>query len=309
MGSNHDASVADRPEGVGRAHARFVTALVWIIPAVWSSNYMIARAAGPLVTPHVLAFGRWGLVFLVLLAMCSHTLFKDFGRVRREWRQCLVLGALGMWICGAWVYIGGHTTTATNIGLIYAAAPVGIAIGSQRLLGERLSPWQYLSMAMALSGVLFVILKGDPSALLEVRLTPGDGWIAVACVSWICYSLLLKHWKTTLSAVERLCCITAGGLVMILPFLLVEVWITPLAITPKGMGLIVLAALLPGLISYLAYSHVQHHIGAARASLMLYLAPVYAFVLAWLILGERPHWYHAVGAALILPGIHFATRR
>ena len=38
-------------------------------------------------------------------------------------------------------------------------------------------------------------------------------------------------------------------------------------------------------------------------------APVYAAFSAWFVLGERPGWYHAVGAALILPSIWLATRR
>ena len=42
----------------------------------------------------------------------------------REWKRYLVLGALGMWICGAWVYIGGCTTAAINISLICSIAPV-----------------------------------------------------------------------------------------------------------------------------------------------------------------------------------------
>ena len=42
----------------------------------------------------------------------------------REWKRCLVLVALGMWICGAWVYIGGRTTAAINISLICSIAPV-----------------------------------------------------------------------------------------------------------------------------------------------------------------------------------------
>jgi drug/metabolite transporter (DMT)-like permease len=35
---------------------------------------------------------------------------------------------------------------------------------------------------------------------------------------------------------------------------------------------------------------------------------VYGSIGAWLVLGEVPGWYHAVGAALILPSIWLATR-
>jgi drug/metabolite transporter (DMT)-like permease len=49
-------------------------------------------------------------------------------------------------------------------------------------------------------------------------------------------------------------------------------------------------------------------LGVARAGLVMYLAPVYAALSAWLLLGETPRWYHAAGAALILPSIYLATR-
>ena len=42
----------------------------------------------------------------------------------REWKRYRVLAALGMWICGAWLYIGGRTTAAINISLICSIAPV-----------------------------------------------------------------------------------------------------------------------------------------------------------------------------------------
>jgi drug/metabolite transporter (DMT)-like permease len=66
---------------------------------------------------------------------------------------------------------------------------------------------------------------------------------------------------------------------------------------------------IPGALSYGAYSFLQRELGASRTALMLYLTPVYAPVMAWLALGEQPRWYHAVGAALILPSIALATRQ
>jgi drug/metabolite transporter (DMT)-like permease len=49
-------------------------------------------------------------------------------------------------------------------------------------------------------------------------------------------------------------------------------------------------------------------LGAVRAGLVMYLAPIYAALSAWAVLGEAPRWYHALGAALIPPSIYLATR-
>jgi drug/metabolite transporter (DMT)-like permease len=54
---------------------------------------------------------------------------------------------------------------------------------------------------------------------------------------------------------------------------------------------------------------VQRALGTARAGLILYLIPLYTAGLAALFLGERFALHHAIGAALVLPGIFLATRR
>jgi drug/metabolite transporter (DMT)-like permease len=219
-----------------------------------------------------------------------------------------VLGALGMWICGAWVYMAGHTSTVTNIALVFAAAPVGIALGSAKVLGEHLVPTQKLGMALALTGVVFVIVRGDVGVLASLSFTVGDLWMVAAMLAWVAYSILLLHWRTQLSAVERLCCMAAGGLVVMLPFTVAEVAALEHALTWRAWGLIALAALLPGLIAYLAYGFVQRELGASRTALMLYLAPVYGSWLAWWLLDEPPRRPNGTSAALILPSIHLASR-
>jgi drug/metabolite transporter (DMT)-like permease len=220
-----------------------------------------------------------------------------------------VLGALGMWICGAFVYQGAHTTSATNVSLIYAAAPVGIAVVGRWLLDERASRAQQAALALAFCGVLFVIAKGDPASLANARFTVGDLWIVAAAVSWVAYSVLLQRWGSALGPRERLACIAAGGLVVLLPFTVAEALLVP-APPPSwaALGLVVAAAVLPGVLSYGAYSLLLRELGASRSGVVLYLSPLYAAAIAWVALGEAPQGYHAIGALMILPAIHLASR-
>ena len=295
----------------GRPSAqRLARALLWIVPLLWSTNYLIARAAHGVIAPHLLALGRWTLAGLIMLPFVWHGLRRDGAPWRREWKQVLVLGALGMWICGAIVYLGGQTTSSTNIALIYAATPIAIALASARLLHERMSPAQCAGVALALAGVLFVIAKGEPARLLAVRFSAGDGWIVAAAVSWAAYSVLLKRWPSSLGPAERLVVIIAGGVLVLLPFTLLEWWLMPRhPASWQAAGLVLAAATVPGVLSYSAYSYMQRELGASRTALVMYLSPVYAAFGAWLLLGEAPGWYHAVGAMLILPSIWLATRR
>jgi drug/metabolite transporter (DMT)-like permease len=215
-------SFAAQVPATGRARL-----LLWLVPLLWSSNYIIARLADGVIAPHALALGRWALAALILLPWMGRGLLRQRDALRREWKQLLALGFFGMYICGAWVYVAGRSTTSTNIALIYAATPMAIVAASSLL----------------------------PTTLLEAALT------ATPSPSW------------------------------------------------GALGLVLLAAVLPGVLSYGAYSYLQRQLGASRTAMMLYLAPVYGALLAWLVLGELPGWYHGVGAAMILPSIWLATRR
>ena len=283
--------------------------LLWFTPALWSVNYIVARTAPGLVAPHILALGRWSFAGLLLALMARQELWQARRHILGVWHQYLLLGALGMLVCGAWVYVGAQTTVAMNIALIYAASPVLIAVGAWVFLGERLGRVQVLGVLLALSGVIHVIVKGQWLALAAVQWVPGDAWIVAAMVSWALYALLQKKWHSPLSATARLAVICAGGVVALLPFALWEV-LQPQTPTWSwaGLGLVLLAALIPGLGAYWIHGWSQRILGASRVAMSLYLAPLYAGLAAWGVLHEPLGWHHLGGAALILPGVFLVTR-
>jgi drug/metabolite transporter (DMT)-like permease len=285
-------------------------ALVFIAPALWSVNYLVARWAPGVIAPHMLALARWAVAVLLLGAFCWREIAAKRRDVAAEGWHFLVLGALGMWICGAFVYVGARHTSAVNIGLLYAMSPVLIALGSSIWLRERFGSWQWLGVALALGGLVHILIRGHWNALAAVRINPGDLWIAVAVVSWAAYSLLLRAWPSAFGALARLTLIACGGVIVLLPFTLWEAlyWL-PSTLSWKSAGLVLAAALLPGAAAYGAYSFMQRVLGAARVGMVLYLGPIYSAVIAWLVLGERIEAFHLVGALSILLGIWLSTRR
>ena len=298
-------SFAVNPPAAGWARV-----LLWVVPLLWSTNYIIARLADGLIAPHALALGRWALAALLLLPWVGRGLWTQRAVLRREWLHLLVLGFLGMYICGAWVYVAGRSTSTTNIALIYAATPMAIVAVSSRVLHDRMSRQQWTGVVLALLGLLFVISKGNPTRLLAVQLVAGDAWITAAAASWTAYSVLLKRWPSALGPGERLVATIGGGLVVLVPTTILEALLTTTpALSLGAIGLVLLAAVVPGVLSYGAYSVLQRQLGASRTAMMLYLAPVYGALLAWVVLGEVPGWYHAAGAAMILPSIWLATRK
>ncbi len=49
-------------------------------------------------------------------------------------------------------------------------------------------------------------------------------------------------------------------------------------------------------------------LGAARASTVTYLIPLFGIVWAWLVLGEQPTLLMAIAAAMILGGVALAQK-
>jgi drug/metabolite transporter (DMT)-like permease len=277
---------------------------------LWSVNYVVARTAPGIISPHVLALGRWFLAGLILAFIARQELWRERHTTLEVWPQYLALGTLGMLVCGAWVYWAAETTTAINIALIYAASPVLITLGAVIGLKERFSWKQGLGVLVALVGVLHVVVKGQWASLSQVIWVLGDGLIVIAMVSWAAYALLLKKWTSSLSPTARLAATCLGGSLVLLPFALTEWFSTPHAEwSLMASILVVTAALFPGVGAYWAYGFCQKTLGASRVAASLYLGPLYGGLVAWLFLGETLGWHHALGAALILPGIYLASQK
>lgn len=279
-------------------------ALIWVLPLLWTVNIVVARQAPGVVSPHVLALGRWGLAGVILSALSWRELWAQ--RVyawQHRWRY-VALGACGMWVCGAWIYLAGESTSAINISLIYASAPVLIAVGSVLWLGERFSKRQVLGVVLALLGVVHVVVRGQWANLFQVHLVPGDLWVVAAAIAWAAYALLQKKWPTPLGATARLASICMGGVAVLLPF---AVWELMSEHTPvlglHALQLMVVTAVVPGLGAYWIYGWTQKVLGASRVAMTLYLGPLYSGVAAWLLLNESLGWHHLWGGVMILSGV------
>ena len=282
--------------------------LLWVVPALWTVNYIVARKAPGIIGPHLLALGRWGLAALVLVVLARSELWAQRANIAKAWWQYLILGALGMLICGAWVYQGARSTQAMNIALIYAASPVLISLGSVWLLNEFINKRQIAGVCLALVGVVHVVVKGQWAALSSVEFVVGDLWIVAATISWAGYALLQKKWPSPLSATARLAAICLGGIVALVPFSVWELYQPGLTVWgAEAFWLIVIAGLVPGLGAYWIYGWAQKILGANRVAVALYLGPLYAAVTTWIALGEAPGWHHFVGSLLILPGVFLVS--
>lgn len=284
--------------------------LMVISPAMFCSNMIMARAMVGILPPITMAFLRWGLVALFIGILLWPRLKAHFGTIASEWRSLLFLGGLGMGLCGAPVYIAGAYTSATNIGLIYSTSPLLILLISVIALQQTLRVSQLIGLLMGLCGVVLVLVRGNLDALLQLELNRGDLWICLSTVAFSVYSLGLRYLPTKLPALLRLGAMAGAGALWHLPFVILELnwWGAVLQPSWAAAEGVVILVFIASLGAYATYGKIVDLVGAPRASLVLYIVPLYAAGLALILLGEAVHSYHIMGIALILPGLWLANQ-
>jgi drug/metabolite transporter (DMT)-like permease len=90
---------------------------------------------------------------------------------------------------------------------------------------------------------------------------------------------------------------------VLLPFAAWELTHGEPVLGAQALWLVLVAALIPGIGSYWIYGWTQKILGAGPVAMTMYLGPLYAAVVAWLVLDEALGLHHLAGGALILAGV------
>ncbi|HYG88393.1 MAG TPA: DMT family transporter [Azospirillum sp.] len=292
-----------------REGSLFAYTLFLLGSAFMASNAVIGRAAAQVVPPVGLAFWRWLVAFLIVLPFAWGGLVRHRRVLLSRWKQFLALGALGMGISGAVVYMGLEQTSATNAGLIYATSPVLIFAISALALGEAVTPRQVAGILLAMAGVLVILTRGEIEALLGFAFNRGDLLVLAGAAAWAVYTVLLRRTGgTPLPVVTQFAANALSGVLVLAPFYAWETLsghpVVPTAETALRIGGVALVA---SVLAFLAYQKTIVLLGPARAGTALYVSPVWVALLAWVALGERLQTFHLMGVLLILPGVALAT--
>mgnify|MGYP002628357217 FL=1 len=275
-----------------------------------TSNIAIAKGALGNIPPVSLAFWRWFFVFLIIVPFVFKEINKNKQYLLQELPRLLFLSFTGFVICGAFPYISGLTTTVTNMGIIYALAPIAIVMFASFLFHEKLSFVQYIGIFTSFFGVAFVIFKGSLSNLFNLNFTLGDLWILAAAISWAFFSIYLVNWKSKFSIFARFTIMSFFGAVILFPFYMIEnSYFMQTTFNDNFVVFVILASVFPGVLAFTMYTKLQQLIGASLASLTVYFMPIYGAIYGMILFNETLKIFHLYGAILVLLGIFLANRR
>jgi drug/metabolite transporter (DMT)-like permease len=133
--------------------------------------------------------------------------------------------------------------------------------------------------------------------------------MVVAVVLYAGFTVALRE-KPAVSTFSLLAGMALAAFVSSVPLMVWEIasggYLTP---TPRGLMVLVYAALGPAFIAQLFYMRGVELIGPGSAGVYVNLVPVFGAIMAVALLGEPFAAYHVVALALVVGGIAIAQRR
>ncbi len=274
----------------------------------WGANAVFGRLAVGEISPMALVSIRWLGASLILVLLARNDLRRDWPALRRRPWFLAAMGLVGFTAFNALFYVSAHYTTAVNIGIIQGSLPVFVLIGAFAAYRTRVTGLQIAGVVLTILGVAIVGSGGDLARLAAVAVNPGDVLMIAACALYAGYTVALRK-RPQVSALSLLTMMAAAAFVTSLPLALGEAALGQYqGPTAAAWAIIALIVLFPSVLAQLLFIHGVAMIGPGRAGVFINLVPVFASVLAVVVLNEPFETYHAAALALVLGGIFLSER-
>jgi drug/metabolite transporter (DMT)-like permease len=175
-------------------------------------------------------------------------------------------------------------------------------------LGDRLTALQIFGVILCFGGVLVVVAQGHPDTIIHMGVNTGDLLVLAAVFCFSFYTVMIKKIEIDLAALPLLVLILGSASLASAPFFIWEIIYDPrISVDWHDIVAIAYVAIPGGGLMYLLFNTGIAMLGAAKASVTFYLQTLFTVILAYFLLGEQLHVYHAVGVALIALGIILVT--
>ncbi|MCE3265133.1 MAG: hypothetical protein K0R43_4212 [Pseudoduganella sp.] len=294
---------------------KFRTAILLTIPPIlWAGNAIVGRMVAPDVPPILLNFLRWAIALVLLLPLAG-PIFRRDSSLWPNWQRFSVLGLLGIGLYNALQYLALQSSTPINVTLVASGMPVWMMLTGWLFFGAHVSRHQIAGAVLSVAGVLLVLARGELAHLQEMRLVAGDLFMILATIAWSLYSWLLTrtrgpddlraNWASFLLAQ------VAFGVVWSGVFAAGEAAVSTASIH-WSWGLVAAlfyVAIGPAIIAFRCWGAGVQQAGPAMAAFFVNLTPLFTALFSLLILGEAPHFYHALAFILIVGGIIISSGR
>ena len=277
------------------------------VPSVWLSLSLLAALvfwASAFAVIRIGLHGGYSPQSLALLRFLSGSvaiaLVAPFIKINLPKRRDVPLLLLAA-IAGGPLYHFSLNTAESSISagtaaLLINISPVLAALLAAAMLRERPGLRGWIGTLISFAGAAVIASKNgwqfNPQAL----------WVLLAAAAGAVYTVSQKpllRSMTPLGFTSWSIWIGTACLLPILPRLIIEFRNATASATAAGIYM----GIFPTALSYVMWAKVISRMNVSRAVSFLYLVPVFAVIIAWLLLGERPEVIALLGGVLVIGGV------
>ena len=276
---------------------------------VWGASFIATKVALRDISPITIVWMRFAIGLLILGFMVF--MRKQFALpAKNDWKYFALLGFLGITF-HQWLQSNGlQTSEAGTTAWIVASTPVFMAVLGWFALREKLNGRKVTGIALAFMGVLLVASRGDLSSISVGKFgAPGDVLILMSAINWSIVSTLSRRGLNLYPAGLFTFYMMAFGLVFSsILFVYGGYYTEILSPTFDGwMGVGFLGIFCSGL-AYIWWYDALQSLTTVETGVFLYIEPLVAMVVAFVILGESITIASVIGGAIILFGVWLVNK-
>lgn len=166
--------------------------LMFLATFFWAGAFIAAKLGVYDLSPVLLTFLRMGLAAVILFPILVFKQSQSWQLELSELKYVLATAIVGMIGYHLFFFSALKYTTASNASMINATNPLITALLATYFAGEKLSLKKVLLLLMALTGVLYIITKGNLFSILSLDFNKGDFIMLCGTILWAVYGILVK---------------------------------------------------------------------------------------------------------------------
>jgi len=280
-------------------------ALMLMLCLSWGFNQIAVKLALPDIPPLLQGTIRSIVALAVLLLIARFRGVKIFNHDGTLHAGLLVGVLFGLEF--ALIYRGLLFTSASRAVVFLYTAPFFVALGSYRLLGERLRVSQWAGLGLSFAGVALAI--GLPQADVDAGVLWGDLLIVGGGALWAATTVMVKATKLRHAAPEKALIYQVA---VSIPILALAAFLSGETLTrvPGPLTVFVMAyqAIWVVGLTFLLWFGLVKTYSASKLSAFSFITPLFGVVASYFILHDTLTPVFGAAALLVIAGLYLVNR-
>ena len=275
--------------------------LLILLAAIWGSSFIFMRATADVFGPIALVAVRVSVAALSLLLFLL--VRKRWEEFLQNWRILFVVGIMNSALPFSLLAFASISLSAGTVSILNAMTPIFTAWIAHFWLKDSMSKLQFLGMTISVCGLVFLVWDKVSWQI--------ESWLPVLAgiLATLLYGMASTTTKKYLAEVSVMTA-TAGSLLFsALLMMTVSLFFLPNLESISSLDWLyaVILGVLCTAIAFIIYFKLVKNIGPARTASVTFLIPIFAFLLAYLLLDERVTLRMWIATGIILFGMSLVT--